>query len=182
MEIKTLPITELRGLLAAVSEHGKQHLVEVEADLLQTTFLLSEAIDKLGASFTAVHEAVTGQQKVLAALVAKYPLEKAELEELAVFEIKIGDEVNAAVTSLQFQDLTSQLLARTIKRVNGLKDLLHELETHSNEMDPRHEHEEIAKFLEVMSHNLNEGSHALSGGLRRSVGQQDMATGDIDLF
>ena len=30
---------------------------------------------------------------------------------------------------MQFQDLTSQLITRTIKRVNGLKDLLHELET-----------------------------------------------------
>jgi hypothetical protein len=66
--------------------------------------------------------------------------------------------------------------------VNGLKDLLHELESHSNEMDPSHEHEEIARFLDEMSHSLNEGSHALSGGLRKSVGQQDMATGDIDLF
>ncbi|MGB2832358.1 MAG: hypothetical protein WBC07_05365 [Methylotenera sp.] len=68
MEMKTLPINELRTLLAAVSDHGKQHLVEVEADLLQTTFLLSEAIEKLGASFMAVHEAVTEQQQVINAL------------------------------------------------------------------------------------------------------------------
>lgn len=182
MEMKTLPITELRKLLGAVSDHGKQHLVEVEADLLQTTFLLSEAIEKLGASFTAVHEAVTEQQQVLDALVAKYALDQEELNRLDAFKQKIGEEVNAVVTSLQFQDLTSQLISRTIKRVNGLKDLLHEIETHSGEMEPSHEHEEIAKFLDAMSHSLNEGSHALSGGLRRSVGQQDMATGEIDLF
>lgn len=182
MEMKTLPIAELRELLAAVSNHGKQHLLEVEADLLQTTFLLSEAIEKLTASFTTVHEAVSEQQQVLSALVSRHPDEKDAAAQLEMFEGRIGSGVNAAVTSLQFQDLTSQLLARTIKRVNGLKDLLHELEVHSNEMDPSHEREEIAKFLEVMSHKLNEGSHALSGGLRRSVGQQDMATGDIDLF
>ncbi len=182
MEMKTLPIAELRGLLAAVADHGKQHLVEVEADLQQTTFLLSEAIETLAASFTAIHEAVTQQQQVLDELVTKYPLEKDELSQLEVFEQRIGEEVNRAVTSLQFQDMTSQLITRTIKRVNGLKDLLHELETHSNAMDPSHEHEEIAKFLETMSHNLHTGSHALSGGLRRSVVQQDMATGEIDLF
>jgi len=182
MEMKILPIAELRGLLAAVSNHGKQHLVEVEADLLQTTFLLSEAIEKLSTSFTTVHEAVSDQQQVLDTLMMRYPEEKEVLVQLDGFKDRIADGVNAAVTSLQFQDLTSQLLARTIKRVNGLKDLLHELETHGNEMDPSHEHEEIAKFLEAMSHSLNEGSHALSGGLRRSVGQQDMATGDIDLF
>jgi len=182
METKTLPIAELRKLLAAVSDHGKQHLVEVEADLLQTTFLLSEAIEKLSSSFTAVHEAVSAQQEVIDALVAKYTIEEPILEKLDACKSKIGDEVNVVITSLQFQDLTSQLVARTIKRVNGLKDLLHELESHSNEMDPGHEHEEIVKFLEEMSRSLQVGSRALSGGLHQSVGQQDMATGEIDLF
>lgn len=182
MNMKTLPTTELRSLLAAVSDHGKQHLVEVEADLLQTTYLLSEAIEKLGASFMAVHEAVTQQQQVINTLMKNHPLDQDETEQLEAFKLKIGEEVNAAVTGLQFQDLTSQLLTRTIKRVNGLKDLLHELGSHSNAIDPDHEHEEIAKFLDDMSHTLHVGSRALSGGLKRSVDQQDMATGDIELF
>jgi len=42
--MKKLPITEVRSLLDAVSEHGKQHLIEVDADLSQTTYLLSKAI------------------------------------------------------------------------------------------------------------------------------------------
>ncbi|HSH71418.1 MAG TPA: chemotaxis protein [Methylophilaceae bacterium] len=182
MEMKTLPITELRSLLAAVSDHGKQHLVEVEADLLQTTFLLSEAIEKLGTSFMAVHDAVTQQQQTLDALMAEHKFEKEETVQLEAFKQKIGEEVNAAVTGLQFQDLTSQLIARTIKRVNGLKDLLEELASHSDEMDPENEHKEIAQFLDAMSHSLNAGSHALSGGLRRSVNQQDMGSGEIELF
>jgi hypothetical protein len=165
-----------------VSDHGKQHLVEVEADLLQTTFLLSEAIEKLSSSFMAVHEAVTEQQQVLDTLLAEHQFDTEETKRLEAFRQKIGDEVNAAVTGLQFQDLTSQLITRTIKRVNGLKDLLQELANHGNEIDPNHEHEAIAKFLEEISHSLNAGSHALSGGLRRSVDQQDMVTGEIELF
>jgi hypothetical protein len=182
MNMKKLPTTELRSLLGAVSDHGKQHLVEVEADLLQTTFLLSEAIEKLGSSFMAMHQAVTEQQQLLTTLMAGHHFDKAESEKLEAFKKKIGDEVNAAVTGLQFQDLTSQLLNRTIKRVNGLKDLLHELGNHSSAIDPEHEHEEIAKFLDQMSHSLHEGSRALSGGLRRAVDQNDMATGEIELF
>ncbi len=182
MEMKTLPITELRRLLAAVSDHGKQHLVEVEADLLQTTFLLSEAIEKLSSSFMAVHEAVTEQQQVLDTLLTEHQFDAEETKRLEAFRQKIGEEVNAAVTGLQFQDLTSQLITRTIKRVNGLKDLLQELANHGDEIDPSHEHEAIAKFLEEISHSLNAGSHALSGGLRRSVNQQDMVTGEIELF
>ena len=41
---------------------------------------------------------------------------------------------------------------------------------------------DFAKFLEEISHSLHAGSHALSGGLRRSVDQHDMVTGDIELF
>jgi phosphosulfolactate synthase (CoM biosynthesis protein A) len=182
MDMRTLPTTELRSLLTTVADHGKQHLVEVEADLLQTTFLLSEAIEKLGVSFMAVHEAVTAQQSVLNSLMTNHQFDAKETKKLEDFKKKIGEEVNAAVTGLQFQDLTSQLLTRTIKRVNGLKDLLHELGNHSHEIDPEDEHEEIAKFLDEMSHTLHAGSRALSGGLRRSVDQQDMATGDIELF
>jgi molecular chaperone DnaK (HSP70) len=182
MEMNTLPTTELRGLLAAVSDHGKQHLAEVEADLLQTTYLLTEAIEKLGLSFMAIHAAVAEQQLVLNALMARYQIDAEETVKLEAFKRKIGDEVNAVVTGLQFQDLTSQLLNRTIKRVNGLKDLLNELGHHSNAIDPEQEHEDIAKFLDEMSQSLNVGSHALSGGLRRSVDQQDMTIGDIEIF
>lgn len=182
MEMKTLPITELRSLLAAVSDHGKQHLVEVESDLMQITILLSGAIDKLSANFMAVHEAVTQQQQVLNSLMAIHHFKQDEVDLLDGLTQKVGDEVSSAVTAMQFQDMTSQLLTRTIKRVSGLRDLLQELATHGNEMEPTHEHVEIAKFLEDMSHTLNIGSHALSGGLRRSVDQKDMMTGDVDLF
>lgn len=182
MGMKTLPINELRSLLAAVSDHGKQHLVEVEADLMQTTFLLSEAIEKLGVSFMAIHQAVTEQQQELELLIAHHEFNKEETAKLDGFKKKIGEEVNMAVTGLQFQDLTSQLIARTIKRVNGLRELLETLASHGDAIDPDQEHDEIARFLEVMSHNLNTGSNALSGGLRRSVSQQDMGTGEIELF
>ena len=182
MEMKTLPIAELRSLLAAVSDHGKQHLVEVESDLMQIAILLSGAIEKLSVSFMAVHEAATQQHQALESLSAKYHFMQNEIDDFERLTQKVGDEVNSAVTAMQFQDMTSQLLTRTIKRVSGLGDLLQELATHGNEMEPTHEHVEIAKFLEDMSHTLNVGSHALSGGLRRSVDQKDMMIGDVDLF
>lgn len=182
MEMKTLPITELRSLLAAVSDHSKQHLVEVEADLLQMTFLLSEAIEKLGTSFMAVHESVSRQQQILDDLMAEHQFKKEEAGQLNALKEKIGEEVNAAVIGLQFQDLTSQLTARIIKRVNGLKKLLGELATYGDGMEPSREHKEIARFLEEMSCSLHAGSNALSGKVRRSVNQQNMANGEIELF
>lgn len=195
MPRKTLPIAELRGLLAAVSEHGKQHLAEVEADLTQTSYLLSEAIEKLGASFMAIHAASAEQQALFEALLQQEKTQpqsslsdtaleerQAQLLKLETLKQTIASEANAAVTGLQFQDLTSQLITRTIKRINGLRDILDELAMHGNEIDPEYEHDEIARFLEQMHKTFYAGSHALSGGLRRAVSQQDMATGDIDLF
>lgn len=183
MGMKTLPIAELRSLLVAVSEHGKQHLSEVETDLQQTSFLLSEAIEKLGKSFMAVYEIASEQQEFVETLSQKYGFTSEENEKLLAITEKIGLEVNGAVTGLQFQDLTSQLIQRKLKRVGGLKEILAELAIHGHEMAPDQEHEEIMKYLERMNSTLHQGSHALAGGLRlRSVGQKDMTTGDIDLF
>lgn len=180
--MNTLPITELRSLLSAVSSHGTQHLVEVEADLKQTTELLSEAIEKLGASFLAVHEAVIKQQETMATLMLQHHMQNSELETLDAYKQQIGEEVNAAVTGLQFQDMTSQLIARTIRRINGLRDLLEELSLHGKDIAPEQEHEEIAKFLGEMNFSLTRQSNALSGGLRKQVSQESMQTGDIELF
>ncbi len=62
--------SQIRHLLSSLSGHGKQHLTEVETDLVQTTYLLSEAIEKLGASFMAIHEGVAAQQEAVDTLLA----------------------------------------------------------------------------------------------------------------
>jgi hypothetical protein len=182
MAMNTLPINELRLLLSAVANHGEQHLAEVEADLQQTTFLLNEAIEKLSASFLAVYELTNQQQQLIESKASGGEINSGVMTELNEYKEKIGQEVNAMVTGLQFQDMTNQLLQRTIRRVNGLKDLLQELSSHGYEMSAEQEHQDIVKFLASINQSLDAGSHALSGNLRKAVGQHDMATGEIDLF
>lgn len=182
MASRTLPVTELRALLAAVSDHGMQHLIEVEADLMQTTYLLSEAIENLGESFMTIHAAVKDQQEEIDALLAITHLPAETHEKISQYREKIGQEVNSAITGLQFQDLTSQLIARTIRQINGLKDTLAALASHGESMEPEHEHEEIARLLVEMSSSLSTRSDALKNGLRKSVDQKNMSSGDIELF
>ncbi len=182
MDVKTSPSNELKGLMAAVSDHGTRHLVEIEADLLQTSDLLTEAIEKLGISFMALHESVTEQQLFLNGLMLQHSFDATAARKLEVFKEKIGEEVNAAVTGLQFQDLTSQLLTRVDQRLACLKSLLHELGCYSDVVDSEDQHEKIADFLERMNRNLHHSNAMLSGGLRRSVVQQDMGAGDVELF
>ncbi|MGP1718213.1 MAG: chemotaxis protein [Methylophilus sp.] len=180
--MKTLPIEELRELLAAVSRHGDRHLLEIETDLQQTTFLLNEAIEKLSTSFMNVHAQLTEQQAVIKLLAESGKLHPDVVQQLQVFEDNIGNEVNKVVTGMQFQDMTNQLLQRTINRVNGLKTLLQELSSHQFPMAADNEHEEIRRFIMQLNQNFDQGSHHLTGNLRKSVNQQDLATGDIDLF
>lgn len=180
--MKTLPIEELRELLAAVSTHGDRHLLEIETDLQQTSFLLNEAIEKLSQSFMSVYAQLTDQQGALQQLADAGKLQPEEMAQLQVFQDNIGQEVNKVVTGMQFQDMTNQLLQRTINRVNGLKYLLQELSSHQFPMAAEDEHQEIRQFIAQINHQFDLGSQHLNGHLRKSVSQQDMQTGDIDLF
>src|SRR3990167_6776483 len=115
--------SQVKQLLAVVSDHGAQHLNEVEIDLEQTTVLLGEAIEKLGASFMALHAAVRAQQEIVDSLLTGATLTPDLAANLHALQIEIGRHVNAAVTGLQFQDMTSQLIGRTVKRVAGFREV-----------------------------------------------------------
>ena len=64
MARKALLGAQVKCLLSDVSDHCSRHLNEVETDLVQTSILLREAIEKLGACFMAIHEAVEMQQQM----------------------------------------------------------------------------------------------------------------------
>ena len=177
-----LPVAELRQLLTAVSDHGAQHLLEVESDLNQTTFLLSGAIEKLGNSFMSIHTAVSDQEQEIDAILEEIDIPEESYQKLLVLRRKISSEVDTAVTGLQFQDMTSQLIARVVKRVDGLRESLTALAMHGEDMDSEREHEEIVNLLEEMNTSLNQRNDALKGGLIKSVGQQDMSSGEVELF
>lgn len=180
--MKTLPIEELRALLAAVSSHGDWHLLEIETDLQQTTFLLNEAIEKLSQSFLQVYAHLNDQQTALQQLAEAGKLQPEEMAQLQVFHEHVGHEINQVITGMQFQDMTNQLLQRTIHRVHGLKELLNELSTHKGPMMDEDEHEEIRRFIQQLNQQFDRGSQHLTGNLRKSVNQQDLSSGDIDLF
>jgi hypothetical protein len=182
MATEKLTASALQHLLAEVASHGTLHLAEIEVNLVQTTDLLSEAINKLGASFMAIHHAVAAQQVELEILLELQDLPEASAEKIRAMRQQIAHEVNAVMTGLQFQDLTSQLIAGTVKRVNGLRDLLDKLGSQGELVSLEAEKDEIAKLLDEMSRNLSSHSDALHSNLKKSVMQQHMGSGDIELF
>jgi hypothetical protein len=174
--------SQVSHLLSSLSDHGTQHLTEIESDLAQTSILLGEAIQKLGASFMAIHEAVSAQQQTIDALLASGRDIAPEIaEQMKARQQEIGLHVNAVVTGLQFQDMTSQLIGRTVQRAAGLREVLGDLGSGSSSISESSA-EEIVAALTSINSVLEEQSGKLESALYKAVCQTHMESGDVELF
>jgi hypothetical protein len=177
--------SQVKRLLAGVSDHGRQHLLEVETDLVQTTFLLGEAIEKLGGSFFALHAAVSAQQAEMDLLIESNEsiiITEEKREQLRCIQSEISSHINSAVTGLQFQDLTGQLLARTVQRIVGLREVLSALGVEGDGLPNDGGDDQIITMLNGINMNLDEQNSQLKNLLRKAVHQHDMDSGEIELF
>jgi methyl-accepting chemotaxis protein len=172
--------SELRLLLCNLSEHGAQHLTEIETDLAQTNFLLGEAIEKLGASFMAIHEAIATQQRMVESVLSSAMLAPQISEDLKAQHAEIARHVSSAVTGLQFQDMTSQLIGRTVKRVTGLREVLNGVG--SSAVPAGTAAEEIIEALNGINAMVEQQSVKLESELWKAVCQTHMESGDVELF
>ena len=120
MNRKKILGSHVKRMLSGVSDHGRKHLTEVETDLLQTNLLLEEAIEKLSRNFMAIHEAVSAQQATIRLLLDGGTPSADDKARLEAMNEQVSTYVNAAITSMQFQDMTSQLIDRTLKRVHDV--------------------------------------------------------------
>lgn len=182
MTRRKLLAPQVKGLLEVVAEHGNQNLTEVETDLMQTTFLLGEAIEKLSASFMAIHETVRAQQDLVDALLSGGVPPSGSAEKLKDLQGDIGRHVNAAVTGLQFQDMTTQLIGRTVRRVTGLREVLDVLEGGSAGILTDASAEDIAEVLHNLNAVVESQAKKLESLLWKPVHQTHMESGDIELF
>ncbi|HTD06503.1 chemotaxis protein [Undibacterium sp.] len=173
---------QVKRLLTGVSDHGNEHLLEVETDLVQTTILLAEAIEKLGGSFLALHAAISAQQQEIDLLISSGTASTATVGKLKIIQGDITRHINSAVTSLQFQDLTSQLISRTMQRSAGLREVLSTLGVIGDGIPHDGGSDEIAVLLKEITIRLETQSQELKGLLRKAVTQKHLDSGDIELF
>ncbi|HEX7972462.1 MAG TPA: chemotaxis protein [Thiobacillus sp.] len=171
--------TPVMRLLSGMSVHGDQHLAEVEQDLVQMGVLLDEAIKKLCASFMAIHQAVALQQEALNGMHAAGD----EAARFAAIHAEIDRHIGAAVTGLQFQDMTSQLIRRMALHLAGLRDVFGMLNTRTNGSPilPESGSDEILAMLNQIGDQVGHGA-GRAGGVRSTVNQRHMESGDIELF
>jgi len=172
---------QVARLLSGVSVHGDQHLAEVERDLVQMDGLLDEAIKKLCASFMAIHHVVDQQQEALNDLLAGGMPATECVARFETLRGEINQHVGAAVTGLQFQDMTSQLIGRMVQHLAGLRDVFDALGTNAPAL-PESSNESLLHALNHISERVGACCNELAGGVRSTVNQRHMESGDIELF
>lgn len=173
---------QLRQLLTLLSKQGDLHLTEIDADLQQTTDLLGRAIDKLGREFMGIHKSVAAQHAALAAVADGAPMRPQLRIEIARLQQITDTHINAAVTALQFQDMTSQLIGRALGHMVGLREVLCRLGTHGSTPTADAQDGAASALLQAVNATLNETSIRQGTVARKAVAQTHMESGDIELF
>ncbi len=108
----------------------------------------------------------------------------ASVERLSQIGVEVEENARTAITSLQFQDLTSQLLGHAGRRLEEVEVIVGELASLPLEQEEHYEsasHECRARLERVRS-SLEEAGKRLDALHHNPVSQNKMSSGDIDLF
>ena len=172
---------QVLNLLSGVSTHGDHHLAEVERDLVQMDGLLNEAIKKLCTSFMAINFAIAKQQEALDSMLKDGMSAPDYAARIEIIHGEINRHVGAAVTGLQFQDMTSQLIGRMVMQLTGLRDVFSELDSDEPTF-PDSSNEDLLEKLNDISVRVGTRCSELSCDVRSAVNQRHMESGEIELF
>lgn len=168
---------QLQELLTAISIHGNQHVLEIQHDLAQTNNLLEEAIRKLGESFLGIHQGLASHRNVTADLGDGQSDEK-----LLTLQAEITQHINAAITGLQFQDMTSQLITKMTKHITELQDVFAVMDRPDRQISAAADEADILSIVKAMNADLQRQRLIFDDVSRKKVTQQHLDSGDIELF
>jgi hypothetical protein len=173
-----------RDIKALCSSQLDDYFAGIKGEMNQVDRLVGDAVGNLVASFKYIGKLTRSQHEISHAIAqAAAPGSGGQtvqlLERQAVLADQIEQEVDAAVTSLQFGDLVAQLLNHTLSRVEALGTALERIDRQDAEQEsgkpawkPRRIHEGISRA--VMAAN------AVSRA--KPVVQHGMQRGEVELF
>ncbi|MER0171013.1 MAG: hypothetical protein DU489_10480 [Nitrosomonas sp.] len=174
-------LIERDGVLC--NAEADEYFMSIKEELNQVDRLVSDAVNNLVINFGYIsnltkshHEMVVAIEKMAVPEGSKPMLEL--LEKQMVIADKIEQELEMAVTSLQFGDLVTQLLAHTTRQVEALNIELQRIERQGSWKENASKntlgtiHEGISKAVNM----------AKTKGKKKPVVQQGMQMGDIELF
>lgn len=160
---------------------AEEYFKNIQLELNQIDRLVSDAVNNLVINFKYItkltkshHEMVLAIEKMAIPKGNKSIIEL--LEKQMVIADKIEQELDAAITSLQFGDLVTQLLSHTTRQVEILSMELQRLDLKGNWKT------DIA-ILEAMQKRISCAVNvAQTKNERKPVVQQGMQMGDVELF
>lgn len=160
---------------------AEEYFKNIKLELNQIDRLVSDAVNNLVINFKYItkltkshHEMVLAIEKMAIPKGNKSIIEL--LEKQMVIADKIELELDAAITSLQFGDLVTQLLSHTTRQVEILSMELQRLDLKGNWKT------DIA-ILEAMQKRISCAVNvAQTKNERKPVVQQGMQMGDVELF
>ncbi len=109
---------------------------------------------------------------------------EASAQQISGISTQVEQEVRGAITSLQFQDMATQVLAHVSGRVEILEAVLDDLARLSRKMeeDDAELRDSCAKRLEQFRQGLDEASVCIENARHNPVSQKSMDQGEIELF
>lgn len=162
----------------------EEYFVELETELSQVDRLVGDAVGNLVASYKYISNLTRRQQEISlsiaqsAAVADREPLPQLLARQTAIAH-EIDQELDAAVTSLQFGDLVDQQLGHTMHRIRVLGTALQRVEWPAGREQSGSLTDKPRAMYEGISAALVAASAA---GRRKTVTQQRMQRGDIELF
>lgn len=162
---------ETRSVLEYLAAEFQQQLTFAGQELIQTQAILQSAVDTLTESFTRIHDGIwmIGQT-------ASHETEPA-IQHLSA---QLETEIDSAVRSLQFQDLTRQLVEHAAHRITAMQNALADIKNMAEES-----HDNTASFIDYLyRHKESVLTKVASIDQHKSnpVAQSHMGSGESELF
>jgi methyl-accepting chemotaxis protein len=102
------------------------------------------------------------------------------VQKITAISQEVESEVGRTVTSLQFQDLVTQLLARVCERMHAMSETLEEIDRVQGATSGSQDLKSLSLYLQSYETVIAKAKAAPHGA--GPVSQGHMASGDIDLF
>jgi hypothetical protein len=157
-------------LLSKLSNIIDSHLLEAADDVCQTRLILNEAIIKLERSFYGIQDELAKQRRL------------AEATGNDAGQDRLTAHLHQAIIGLQFHDLTDQLLQRVNARFDGLREMLVVMDYKKTMVSGHDQAEDISISLRKADETLTALSVKLQLTLSKSLRQEHMGSGDVELF
>lgn len=155
----------------------------IKDELGQVDRLVGDAVGNLVASFRYISKLTRFHQEILLAIEETATPAGSEMLKLLRREMAIAgqieQELDAAVTSLQFGDLVTQLLGHTMHRVEDLSAALQRIDRQSVLRESSDSDHKLQRIHGGISRVVTAANAA---NRRKPVVQHGMQTGEIELF